>query len=258
MPLLTTQGFATTWLVRRNRDEPSDAPKSANVAFSEWKDHRADLVIRNVMRRGKEMAPMLLLLSMLAFGPVFGDETLAAATKGDIINKALQEVHDLCAERTRLRIHHRDAHPRYAEIECRIAEIHDRTLREFETVATDAVVECSEEPLYGQPSYGVILYAIAIDDIAASELLLFHAAHVYRTRGSFPNLATTGAGWYFRPNANISNGTRFVVACIQNAPEEIENVKIGFMPNSDRARNPDRPYRTEIYRHDGKPLPPRP
>ena len=206
------------------------------------------------------MLPRFLLLWMVACGPAFGDETRTAATKGDPINKALQEVHDLCAERTRLRIYHPDpdGHPRFAEIEQRIAKIHDQTLRTFETVATDAILACSEEPRYGQPSYGVILYATAIDDIAANELLLFHGGRVYRTRGSFQKLATTGAGWYFRPNANIPNRTGFVVACIQDAQEEIENMKNGLPPDSDRARNPDRPYRTEIYRPDGKPVQPGP
>ena len=39
---------------------------------------------------------------------------------------------------------------------------------------------------------------------------LGHGGRVYRTRGSFQKLATTGAGWYFRPNANIPNRTGFV------------------------------------------------
>ena len=50
MPLRTTPEFVTPWLVRQNRDEPSDAPKSANGAFWQWRNHRADLVIRNVPR----------------------------------------------------------------------------------------------------------------------------------------------------------------------------------------------------------------
>ena len=195
------------------------------------------------------------LLSVFVCALGCGDETTAAPPKADSINAALQEIHDLCAERTRLRIHHRKGHPRFAEIERRIAEIHGQALSEFEAVATDAVLECSELPMYGQPSYGVILYATSSDDIAANELLLFHADRVYRTRGSFQKLTTTGEGWYFRPEVDIPQGSKFVVACIQDAPEEIENVRNGFMPNSDRARDPDRPYRTEIFGRDGKPLP---
>ena len=195
------------------------------------------------------------LLSVCFCVLAFADGDPAAATSTDSINTALQEVHDLCAERTRLRIHHRNGHPRFDEIDRRIAEIHGETLRELETVATNAALECSEEPLYGQPSYGVILYATSVDDITAGELLLFHADRVYRTGGSFRRLTTTGEGWYFRPNVGIPAGSRFVVACIQDAPEEIENVRRGFMPNTNRARNPNRPYRTEIFGRDGKPLP---
>jgi hypothetical protein len=195
------------------------------------------------------------LVSVFACALGFGDETSAAPTKTDSINAALQEVHDVCAERTRLRIHYRKGHPRFAEIERRLVEIHIQSLNEYEAVATDAALECSELPLYGQPSYGVILYATSIDDIAANELLLFHADRVYRTGTSFQKLATTGEGWYFRPKVDIRKGSKFVVACIQDAPEEIENVRNGFMPNSDRARDPNRPYRTEIFGRDGKPLP---
>jgi len=200
------------------------------------------------------MIRTFLLLSLLACRVGYGEEKPAAKTEVDPINTALQEVHDLGAERTRLRVHHREGHPRFAQIERRIAEIHDRALREYQTVATDAALDCSEEPRYGQPSYGVILFATSSDDIAAGELLLFHAGHVYRTRGRFRKLATTGAGWYFRPNVDIPKGTRFVVACIQDAPEEIDNVRKGFMPDSDRARDPKRAYRTQVFDRQGKPI----
>ena len=196
----------------------------------------------------------VLLMSMAVCAVGFGDETPDATNKADSINAALQEIHDLHAERTRLRIHHRKDHPRFAEIDREITEMHTRSLREFETVATNAALECSEEPGYGQPSYGIILYGTSIDDIATNELLLFHGGRVYRTHSSFPKLETTGAGWYFRPNVDIPKGSRFVVACIQDAPEEIENVRTGFMPDSDRARDPDRPYRTEIFSRNGKPF----
>lgn len=202
----------------------------------------------------KQMTPAILLLSVAASVLGSGAPTPAAVSQADPLNSALQEVHDLCAERTRLWIHHRKGHPRFAEIERRITEIHGGALREFETVATDAALECSEEPLYGQPAYGVILHATSCDEIAADELLLFHADRIYRTRGAFRKLATTGEGWYFRTSVDVPKESRFVIACIQDAPEEVENVKNGFMPNSDRARDPDRPYRTEIFGRDGKPL----
>ncbi len=166
----------------------------------------------------------------------------------------LQEIHDLCAEKTRLRIHHPPDHPRFDEIERRLAGIHEEEMGEYEPVADRASLDCSEEPAYGQPSYGVILRAIAIDNIRANELLLFHADRVYRSQGSFRKLNTDAEGWYFRPNADIPRGKRFVVACIQDAPEEIQNVKNGFMPNSDRARDPNRPYATQIFGSDDQPL----
>ncbi len=172
---------------------------------------------------------------------------------GDSRVAALQEVHDLCAERTRLRIHHRDGHPRLAEIEQRLGDLHEGPLKELQTVASDASLACSEEPMYGQRSYGIILYATAVEDLAEDELLLYHADRVYRGT-SYPKLTTTGEGWYFRPQVAVPKGTHFVVACIQDAPEELERVRQGFMPNSDRARDPGRPYRTQIFRPDGRPL----
>jgi len=186
----------------------------------------------------------------------------------------LQEMHDLSAERTRL-----DVKRRYFErsakrepsrreastaqlqrIDERIAQIQDRLeaierseLGEFERVARNAVLGCFEEPLYGQPSYGIILFANAAGDIRENELLLFHAGAVYRTKGSFSKLTTgTGEGWYFRPNRDISSGSRFVVACIQDAPDEIRNVKNGYMPDSDRARDPSRAYNTRIFVRNGR------
>ena len=182
--------------------------------------------------------------------------------------RVLQEMHDLRAELTRLDLRKRylrraskkersgreaalaqlqKLDERIGEIQERLHNIHNNELRKFELVAKDAALECSEEPLYGQPSYGIILYATATSDINRNELLLFHAGAVYRTKGSFPRLTTTGVGWYFRPNQVVRKSERFVVACIQDAPEEIENVKRGYMPDSDRARDPARPYRTRIF-----------
>jgi len=185
----------------------------------------------------------------------------------------LQEMHDLSAEHTRLDIRRRyferslKREPSRREastaqlqrIEERIAQIQDRLeaierseLGEFERVARNAVLACTEEPLYGQASYGIILHANAAGDIRENELLLSYAGAVYRTKGSFPKLTTTGAGWYFRPNRDIPSGSRFVVACIQDAPEEIRNVKNGNMPNSDRARDPSRAYNTQIFVKNGR------
>jgi hypothetical protein len=186
----------------------------------------------------------------------------------------LKEMHELCAEQTRLDIKKRyfkrviarepsrreaataelqKIDERIAQIQDRLDEIERSELAEFECVARNTKLECSEEPLYGQPSYGIILYANATEDIRKNELLLFHADGVYRTKRSFPKLTTgTGAGWYFRPNRDIPSGSRFVVACIQDAPEEIQNVKNGYMPDSDRARDPSRAYNTQIFLRNGR------
>jgi len=206
-------------------------------------------------------------------------EAPSVTTPTDVV---LQEMHDLLAETTKLRIdkrfqnqflaggkqvtgadrkHHARAAQeltritnRLTAISSRLQEIHDKELGQFERVAEHAALACSEEPRYGQPSYEIILDAKSIRPIRANELLLFHAGGVYRTQGEFQPLRSTGQGFYFRPNVNVPNGQQFTVACIQDAAEEIANVKNGFMPNSDRARDPGRPYRTQIFGRDGKPL----
>jgi len=45
--------LSTRFAAQGNADEQSDAPKSANGAFSKWRDHRADLVIRSVRQAGR-------------------------------------------------------------------------------------------------------------------------------------------------------------------------------------------------------------
>ena len=82
--------------------------------------------------------------------------------------------------------------------------------------------------------------------IEKDELLLFHAGDIYRTSGEFTPLKTTGVGFFFRPDREIAANKKFRVFCIQDASEEIENVKSGFMPDSDRARKPHRAYETEV------------
>jgi len=196
------------------------------------------------------------------------------ATSQPPTGAVFREMHDLCAERTRLDIKRRyfrrviEREPsrrgaagaelrtidgRIAQIQDRLEEIERSELGEFECVARNARLECAEEPLYGQSSYGIVLHANATCDIPENELLLFHAERVYRTSGSFRRLPTgTGQGLYFRPDRDIPGGSRFVVACIQDAPEEIENVKNGCMPDSDRARDPHRAYGTQIFLRDDR------
>jgi hypothetical protein len=215
-----------------------------------------------------------------AAGPLDRKDALVRAEPGTPValkaptTAVLREMHNLRAEHTRLDVRRRyfersikrepsrreaataqlqQIDQRIAQIQGRLEEIERSELGEFERVARNAVLECAEEPLYGQPSYGIILHANATDDIREDELLLFHASTVYRTKGSFPKLTTgTGAGWYFRPNRDIPSGRRFVVVCIQDAPEEIRNVKNGYMPDSDRARDPSRAYNTKIFLRNGR------
>ncbi|MEZ5940942.1 MAG: M56 family metallopeptidase [Planctomycetaceae bacterium] len=199
----------------------------------------------------------------------------------EAFNKALQELHALLAERTKLKLvkkYHEQflkeddkndtagrraernkarselirIADRFDQIAGRIVDLHASELQNLEPVAEHAVLECSEEPRYGQPSYGVIVYALSTQPIAADELLLFYGEHVYRIKGEPFTLKTKSQGFYFRPNVSVAAHTRFVVSCIQDAPEEIENVRKGFMPNSDRARDPQRAYRTELYHPQGQ------
>ena len=234
---------------------------------------------------GKWIAARLINLdkSMLAVWSI-DEEVPAAAAAVDTAptDEVLQEMHDLKAEVTRLNItrkHHRQfieggrkfagtntpdhaaavkeieiIDTRMAAINARQQQIQQNELGAMERVAEDVVLECSEEPRYGQPSYGIILYAKTTKPISANELMLFHASELYRTSGSFRPLATTGQGFYIRPNVDIPANQRLVVACIQDAPEELENVKNGFMPNSDRARDPNRAYGTQVFHRDGTPF----
>ncbi len=147
--------------------------------------------------------------------------------KATPINNGLQEVHDLCAERTRLRIYHPDpvGHPRFAEIEQRIAKIHDQTLRTFETVATDAILACSEEPRYGQPSYGVILYATALMTLLAKRASLCSRGQCLSHPRLVPETGDYRCGLVLSAKCQHPQQDGFVVACIQDAPEEIENME---------------------------------
>jgi hypothetical protein len=189
--------------------------------------------------------------------PVAVDEKPAVPT-----DSVLQEMHDLRAELTRLdlklryyksvikrepkqRADHEEKHKKVSEqivaIHNHIETIQETELPGFERVTAYAALDCSEEE-----SYAIILRASATARIAKDELLLFHAGDIYRTSGEFTPLKTTDAGFYFRPDREIAANKKFRVFCIQDAPEEIENVKNGFMPDSDRARKPNRAYQTQV------------
>lgn len=230
------------------------------------------------MLHPKVIAVPLVLLGLLSGCSRRSIEVKVEGTADTAPSQAvLQEMHDLLSEQTRLKWergyfeqfkkdgslddpHKRSelqrVEARYAETVRRLETIHRKELGQFERVADGAGLFCQEESIYGQPSYGIVMYAFSTQDIATNELLLFHADGVYRTAGTFRPLTTTGNGFYFRPNANIPKESRFVVACIQDAPEEIQNVKNGFMPDSNRARDPQRPYQTQVFGKDDKPIPP--
>ncbi len=182
--------------------------------------------------------------------------------------KTLQEMNNLQAETTRLklkvkyhqyliknkpssqkesRIQIKNLNNLITKNKIRLDVINKKELGKLKRVAINAGTLNSEEPGYGVGSYGIVLSATATSDIKKGELLLYHANGVYRTEGSFAKLETKSEGWYFKTAKPINKSDRFVVSCIQDSPEEIQNVKNGFMPNSDRARNPIRPYKTNTF-----------
>jgi serine/threonine protein kinase len=211
------------------------------------------------------------------------DDAISQEATGFPSDAVLQEMHDLLAEETRLNLDLRyvqqfleggklydeadisrkqqnarrkeQLETRLQEITNRLKLIHESELGELRKVAENASLECSEEPLYGQSSYGVIVYAQTTERIQMDELLLFHAGALYRTRGTICPLRTTGSGFFLRPNVGIPADRHIALACIQDAEEENENVNNGFMPDSDRARNPSRAYRANVFdRQSGKPI----
>jgi hypothetical protein len=92
-----------------------------------------------------------------------------------------------------------------------------------------------------------VVLARATADIKAGELLLYHAPGIYRVKDAKPKLTTKGECWYFKPDRDIAAGQAFTIELIHDAPEELANVKAGFMPHTDRARDPARAYTTKIH-----------
>ena len=92
-----------------------------------------------------------------------------------------------------------------------------------------------------------VVRATATADIKAGELLLYHAPGIYRVKDVRPKLTTKGECWYFKPDRDIAAGKAFAIELVHDAPEEIANVKAGFAPHSDRARDPGRAYATKIH-----------
>jgi hypothetical protein len=87
----------------------------------------------------------------------------------------------------------------------------------------------------------------ATADVTAGELLLYHAPGIYRVKDVRPKLTTRGECWYFKPDRDIAAGKAFTIELVHDAPEEIANVKAGFAPHSDRARDAARAYTTKIH-----------
>jgi hypothetical protein len=92
-----------------------------------------------------------------------------------------------------------------------------------------------------------VVQATATSDIKAGELLLYHAPGIYRVKDVRPKLTTKGECWYFKPDRDITAGKSFTIELIHDAPEELANVKAGFAPHTDRARDPARAYTTKIH-----------
>jgi len=92
-----------------------------------------------------------------------------------------------------------------------------------------------------------VVQATATADIKAGELLLYHAPGIYRVRDVKPKLTTQGECWYFKPDRGIAAGKAFTIELVHDAPEELANVKAGFAPHTERARDPGRAYTTKIH-----------
>jgi hypothetical protein len=146
----------------------------------------------------------------------------------------MQELFDLSVKRNKL------------QFELQVVEkLLDKTEQEqfasFERIATPTGSD------YWESISDNVVFAKATKDIAPNELLLYHSPGIYRVKESKPKLTTKGECWYFRPDRKIVAGQEFTIELIHDAPEEIENVKKGFAPHTDRARDPARAYKTRIH-----------
>ena len=147
---------------------------------------------------------------------------------------AMQEMFNLCAERTKLEL-------KLQYIEKRLAKLEKEQFAAFTRVADPAGCDYVEE------ISDIMYFARAKQDVRANELLLWHAPGIYRVKDSKPKLETNGECWYFRPDRDIKKGHRFTIVLIRDAPEESKNKAKGPMPRSVRGRDPERAYKTIIY-----------
>lgn len=166
----------------------------------------------------------------------------AAAAQPDTAGKGkaaptttgMQELFDLSTRRNKLQFE-------LQVVENLIEKTEKEQFAHFERVATPTGID------YWESISDNVVFAKATKEIAADELLLYHSPGIYRVKDSKPKLSTKGECWYFRPDRKIAAGQAFTIELIHDAPEELANVKQGFAPHTDRARDPARAYKTKVH-----------
>ena len=182
--------------------------------------------------------PRSLVRSARAVGLLAAVTALAAepvpAGKAAPTPDGMQEAFDLSVRQKRLRLE-------LDGVEKLLAKAEKEQFAGFERVATPTGSD------YSELLSDNVVYARATRDVRAGELLLYHAPGIYRVKDVRLKLTTKGECWYFRPDRAIAAGREFTIELIHDAPEEIANVAKGFAPHTDRARDPDRAYKTKIF-----------
>jgi hypothetical protein len=166
----------------------------------------------------------------------------AAAAQPDALGKrkatptatGMQELFNLSVRRNKLQLD-------LQVVEKLMEKAEQKQFAGFERVATPTGTD------YWESISDNVVYAKATAEIQADELLLYHAPGIYRVKDSKPKLTTKGECWYFRPDRKIAAGQAFTIELIHDAPEELANVKQGFAPHTDRARDPARAYKTKVH-----------
>jgi hypothetical protein len=177
-------------------------------------------------------SPAVVLLGLFALGSLAAADTPGPAGR--------QELFDLSAQRAKLVLERELIGRRLAVIDKRLAELEKREFAGFERVADPTGSD------YSELISDTVRYATARQDVRKGELLLYHAPGIYRVKDVRPKLTTKGECWYFRPDRDVKKGQQMTIALVYDAPEEIALEAKGFFPQTDRARDPDRPYNTKI------------
>ncbi len=147
--------------------------------------------------------------------------------------EGMQEMFNLSARRTKVLLE-------LEYLDKRLAQLEKEQFAQFERVARTTGTD------YWESISDNVTFARATQDIRAGELLLNHAPGIYRVKDVRPKLTTNGECWYFKPDRDIRKGEEFTIILVYDAPEELELKAKGFFPLTSRARDPDRPYNTEI------------